>query len=73
MYTGNTLREYGCIPKVGLSKTLIPREMFNFVENEKQFVNSLNGLIVLFECGDDTVPEKETTLNQIVKASLSIW
>lgn len=69
LYAGNTLREYGCISKVGLSTTLIPRKIFNLVENEKQFEYPLNGLIVLFECGDDTVPEKETTLNQVVKAS----
>ena len=55
----------GCAPRVGLSTTPIPREVFESVEDEQQFENALTAITASSE-PDDAVHAEETS-NQTVK------
>ncbi|GFS77142.1 hypothetical protein NPIL_487281 [Nephila pilipes] len=46
---------FGCAPRVGLSTTPIPREVFDAVEDKQQFENASTALNACSELEDDAV------------------
>lgn len=58
---------FGCAPRVGLSTTPIPREVFESVGDEQQFENTLTAATASSKLDDDAVFVEETSPNQTIK------
>ncbi|GFW95855.1 hypothetical protein TNCV_1625151 [Trichonephila clavipes] len=56
---------FGCPPRIGLSTTPIPREVFDPVEDKQQFENPLTAVTACSLRKDEAIFAKETSSNEI--------